>query len=125
MQQFEITVKDSNYAGEMEIGICHVSRGYEDELAIKRSCSTDIPKTTYIARMATAVMSRFCAYIFPRYDVTIHLGKPREPYYFYGEYGSSYEMRIYIRGVMSKEEQDRLVELLNRVVAESQREAMK
>lgn len=125
MQRFEVTVNDTGLiAQEMQVGIRYVSRGYEDEMMLTRTCSTDILPTTFVARMATAVMSRFCAYIFPRYDLTIHLGQPYEPYYTYGGEPTNYEMGIIIKGVMSKGEQTTLLEMLNRIVAESQREAM-
>lgn len=126
MHKFEVTVKDTgSLAQEMQVGIRYVSHGYEDEYMLKRGCTTDIQPTTYIARMASSVMSRFCAYIFPRYDLTIHLGKPYGPEYFYGEYGAgNYELGIIIKGVMSKEEAKRIEDMLNRIVAESQREAM-
>jgi len=125
MQKFEVTVKEANYVGEMEAGIRLVSTRREDEyFTLKRKCSTDVPDTVYIARVATAIMSKFCAYVFPRYDITIHLGKPHEPYYYFGEYGKCYEIRVHVRGVMNKIEQARLVEELNRIVGESQMEAM-
>lgn len=125
MKKFEVTVQNSKYEQEMQVGVRVVTPSHMDDMDRIRwyNSSEDKPDTVYLARVATAVMSRFCAYIFPKYGITIELGKPLDAYYSYNQ-TLTHEMRIIIKGYMDKIEQDRMLEMLNIIVAESQREAM-
>src|SRR5665647_674519 len=112
MQRFEVTVADNKYSEEMQIGIRFQSSGYEDEMYHKYS-SEDRHDSVFIARVATAVMARFCAYIFPKYEIKIELGKPHEIRYSYDS-NPVYELRVIIKGYMTKSEQTIMIDQLNR-----------
>lgn len=124
MQQFEVTVKEG-YDGEMQVSVFLRSTSIHEEHMYKQYSSDEIPQSLFISRVASAVMSRFCVFLFPRYEIRLELGKPMDTYYALSQNDMMYELRIAIKGYMNKLEQERMVDELNRIVAESQREALR
>ena len=123
MQKFEVTVKQSEYSEEMEVGVRLLSTSFHEETMFRRYSSDEKPDSLHISRVASAIMSRFCVFLFPRYEIRMELGKPTDVYYSLSP-DLAYELRVSVKGHMNKLEQDRMVEELNRIVAESQREAL-
>lgn len=122
MKNFEVTVQENKISHEVECHISLQSNGFED---LYNNYPNKVPEYVYLARVANSVMSRFCALLFPRYEVMIRLGRPIEYRYYNDDgYGTlTKELVVRITGYMDESEKHRLVEMLQRIVAESQREA--